>query len=410
MSRDDSPIEVFYEKIPGSKTHSPDGTWWGYNMTKIARLGDTVFMYVIHNDDDTTTPSQFTIYKKKGDGTWERGASLPTSRPGNILVDSKGALHAFVFEAANISVNDSLGRLKHYSFAKAGSGDIKHYKEELVVDQKENIENVNIRIGAAIGKDDTMMVAFGLTDVHLYPGHSQHVYYKRPEERDWKHDVAGINLGHDWYYPFALVELDSTFHLLPIQDDFAGPGEQNIYQKIMYLGKLGRSWKKELIVDHSNKDVAKSRRRLLEQSDLYKDSTGQIHFIYKEFLNRNDEFAASGFYHVLKKDEGWETTKIELDQDNIHWIRFAEANQSLYYVASSYDQFYIGKVGSGKLSLMDIPGDVKGIYPYISQPKTGTRSTEKFIDILLLAGDSTAYPEATNLYVRIPKEELARIE
>ena len=67
------------EKIPGSLNHNPDSTWWGYNQSKIARYGDTVFTYVIHNDNDPTTKSLMTLYKKVGEGPWESGASMPCS-------------------------------------------------------------------------------------------------------------------------------------------------------------------------------------------------------------------------------------------------------------------------------------------------------------------------------------------
>ena len=89
---------LFIEQIPGSLNHSPDGTWWGYKQSKIARIGDTVFMFVIENDNYPSTESQFVLYKKLNDRPWEPGARHPTSRPGNIVVDSKGGLHALVFD------------------------------------------------------------------------------------------------------------------------------------------------------------------------------------------------------------------------------------------------------------------------------------------------------------------------
>ena len=93
---------LFFEKIPGSKFHSPDGTWWGYNQSKIVRFENMVFMYVIENvDNSNKTLSNFVVYKKSDDASWEKGASFPTSRPGNILVDSQGVLHTFVFEPYN---------------------------------------------------------------------------------------------------------------------------------------------------------------------------------------------------------------------------------------------------------------------------------------------------------------------
>src|SRR3989338_6413886 len=165
-------IQLFSEKIPGSKFRNPDSTWWGYNQTKIARFKDLVFTYVIENsDEDTATSSLFTVYKKNGNNPWEKGASFSTSRPGNLLVDSLGTLHAFVFEPTDIKKNDSIGKLKHYYFLDAKDGDIQNFKEELIVDNDGINETVNIRVGAAISKDDMIAVAFGLTKYNpVYKG------------------------------------------------------------------------------------------------------------------------------------------------------------------------------------------------------------------------------------------------
>ena len=70
-------VEAFYEEIPGSKFHSPDGTWWGYNQIKIVRYNNIVFSYFIDNlDEKTETSSQFTILKKQGDGIGKRELRL----------------------------------------------------------------------------------------------------------------------------------------------------------------------------------------------------------------------------------------------------------------------------------------------------------------------------------------------
>lgn len=102
---------IFAEKIPGSRFHSPDGTWWGYNQSKIVRFKDMVFTYYIDNDDDSNkTTSRFVVMMKDGKKSWEEGVKFRTSRPGNLLVDSKGVLHAFVFEPFDVSKNDSMGQ------------------------------------------------------------------------------------------------------------------------------------------------------------------------------------------------------------------------------------------------------------------------------------------------------------
>ncbi|MBI3251511.1 MAG: hypothetical protein HYZ62_01210 [Candidatus Andersenbacteria bacterium] len=58
---------LLVEKLPGSKFHSPDGTWWGYNQSKIVRFKDYVFSYNIDNkDSNSKTVSHLTLLKKSG--------------------------------------------------------------------------------------------------------------------------------------------------------------------------------------------------------------------------------------------------------------------------------------------------------------------------------------------------------
>src|SRR3989344_4991253 len=69
---------IVIEEIPGSKFHSPDGTWWGYNQSKIVRFQDYVFSYYIDNQDsNSSTVSRLTLLKKRSDDAWQKGASFP---------------------------------------------------------------------------------------------------------------------------------------------------------------------------------------------------------------------------------------------------------------------------------------------------------------------------------------------
>lgn len=68
-------IQIFHEAIPGSKYHGPNGTWWGYNQSKIVRKGANVFMYVIENENldinqnpNASNPSKIVLYGKYGEG------------------------------------------------------------------------------------------------------------------------------------------------------------------------------------------------------------------------------------------------------------------------------------------------------------------------------------------------------
>lgn len=405
--------KIFYEKIPGSKFHNPDATWWGYNQNKIARFDNLVFMYIIENTDDSNkTLSNLVVYKKDGDSRWEKGASFPTSRPGNILVDSSGVLHVFVFEPTNVALNDSLGKLVHYFFPNSRSGDITNYQQEIVVEAKENIETVNIRVGSAISQDDTMVVGFGLTTYNpLYKGHSEHVYYKKPENHQWTHLIAGENLGHDFYYPFVIATRNG-FHLLSVQDDFNDDGNpatyDNIYQKIIYFEYQNGTWNKEIIADLTKHSLASSRPRLLEQSDLFVDSIGKVHVFYKEFLDANEQWKTTKIWHLSKESSNWERKELNIERNNIGWVRLFETEGKLYYLGTSWNEVYLSTIASEEWVKLDAPKDVKAIYPYIATNKGGTKDTEKYIDVLLLGADQREYNTTSHYYLRIPKSELLK--
>lgn len=410
-----SEIQVFFEKIPGSRFHGPDATWWGYNQSKIIRFKDLVFMYVIDNfDDSNKTNSNFVVYKKEGDKAWEKGASLSTSRPGNILIDSKGVLHAFVFDPP-IPEKDSWGKLIHYWFSNASKGDITSYQQETVVDNNGTNETVNIRVGAAIGPDDTLAFAFGMGKFNnLYKDFSEHLFIKKPTDKTWTHLIAGEELGHEWYYPFVWMAKDS-YHLLPVQDDWNGQGTSqmpypNLYQKIMYMTYENNVWNKEIIADLSSDPLAKTRPRLLEQEDLYIDSKGVVHILYKEFLDKDTQWKAT-HRHIMKDSSGTLEKQIELKNENINWIRLFEVDKELYYLHVLYDKAYIQKVGVEKLIELPIPKDAKGTYPYVATKRGGTKDSD-YVDIIFLAADQHDFKKGTNVnyYLRIPKAELAKIE
>lgn len=411
-----SSLQVFSERIPGSKFHGPDATWWGYNQSKIVRFKDTVFMYVIENlDDSNKTNSNFVIYKKDGNSNWTKGASLPTSRPGNILIDSKGVLHAFVFEPP-IPEKDSWGKLIHYWFANSAKGDIATYNQETVIDNNGTNETVNIRIGAAIGPDDTLAFAFGMGKFNnLYKDFSEHLYFKSPADAKWTHLIAGENLGHEYYYPFVWVG-ENTFHLLPVQDDWNGQGTPqtpypNIYQKIMYFQYENGGWDKELIADLSKHPLAKDRPRLLEQEELFVDSKNKVHIFYKEFLDKDTPWGTPAHVHITKDTNNSSEERILKEKENLNWIRAFEVNGDLYYLYVFYDSAYIKKEGKENMVKISLPKDAHGMYPYIATRKGGTSDEEKYIDILFLSADQKDFKDGTNTnyYVRISKSDILNL-
>lgn len=418
-STDDNPsidveIEIFYEEIPGSKYYSHNATGWGYNQSKIVRYGNRVFMGVVDNDNvadgdpNVTNPSKFCIYQKEGEDQWVKGAELNTSRPGNILVDSDGVLHAIIFEPICSTDNGSKGKLIHYWFPDSDTGNITDYEHETIIDNDciSDWETVNIRVGAAIGLDDTLAIGFGLFTNDK--GKTEQLYYKRKNDATWTKLIAGQDLGHDFYYPYVLVNNEEGFHILAVQDDYNGPDQDNIYQIIQYFEFKDSSWINEIIVDLTSHELASTRPTLLEHSDLFQDSSGTIHLFYKDNTDPDYEWSWALTYKIEEDDGSWQTYTMSQHSDNINWIRMIEHEGEFYYFYVSWDKLYLKKGIAGQLVELDINGS-SGYRPYISAPRGGTRTTESYIDLLLLNGASDNYPDAKNYYVRISKSELAKL-
>jgi len=405
-----APIDVFYEQIPGSKNHSPNGTWWGYNQSKIVRHGNTVYMYVVENENidinpnpNASNPSKLAIYRKEGEGSWHKGATFNTSRPGNILIDSEGIAHLIVFEPTytQSSENGSFGKLKHYWFPGCTSGDISTFQEEIIVDNDgvSQGETVNIRVGASIGPDDLIAVSCGLNNTHV-------VWYREKNESKWYQEIAGSNLGSNYYYPYVQVT-GSGIIILAVQDDWVGPGQPTVYQKSHYFEKRNGVWSHENIIDLESHALAQSRPELVDNSDLYVDAAGNTNLVYLTRLDPGDKWL-NNFTQSSRSGSGWNNQSITLTNDNTNWIRLLEIDGQMYYFCSSWDEMYIKKGIIGKYKKLDVPR-VNGIYPYLAAPRGGTSSSGNYIDLLLLSGHSDSYPNAQNYYIRIAKSELSKL-
>jgi hypothetical protein len=391
------------EKIPGSLNHSPDSTWWGYNQSKIARYGDTVFTYVVHNDNDPATKSLMTLYKKVGEGPWEQGASMPCSRPGNILMDSIGGLHALVLNPKDVLANDSLGSLEYYYFPMAGDGDIDTFNHTTVIPSPGNNgnETVNIRIGASIGRDDTIALAFGL-------GTTEQFYYKKKSATEWNHFVAGENLGHNFYYPYPLVTNDG-YAILAIQDDYVEIDGQahNPYHIAAYFQGDENGWSHKFLLDNtqSSQALTHSQWQTVDISDLYLDADDGTHLILQDRV-------AEKWLHYRKThaDSDWTITTIDTGSwKGINWVRLIEIEGTLYYFMNSWNQVRLMNSNTKKMVKLDLESlagkrQVEGMYPYVASPRTGTSAASKFVDILLLNGSSDAYPNGSNYYLKIAKD------
>ena len=94
---------------------------------------------------------------------------------------------------------------------------------------------------------------------------------------------------------------------------------------------------------------------------------------------------------------------------NGSWMRLVEAGGDIYYLCSAWDKLYIRKGANGKYIKLDVPS-VNGMYIYTSASRGGTSRNEPYLDIQMLCGNSSSYPNAKNYYVRILKSDLEKLD
>lgn len=408
--KNNSNIHAYVEVIPGSTYHQDNGTWWGYNQQKIVRYQNRVFMAVVDNQNldlgypNASNPSMVYIYSKQSDALWIKGAGFPTSRPVNLLMDSEGCLHVFVFEPTenNPSENGSLGKLQHYWFPESNLGNIQSLQSETVINHiAGQPETVNIRIGASIAENNVMYISFGLNqDVK--------VYHKHIQENSWISEDAGTNLGNSYYYPFITTKYNEPV-ILAVQDDYVGPGLSAVYFKTKLFNKENGIWSNQTLNDLSSHPLAGTRNRLIDNCELFTRENHEVFGIYQTFLD--PEVSWKSKYYQFHRNASNEivTQEIPLEDDAINRIRALEYNGQIFYFCISYDHFYVKKGIDGPLREIDLPNFKSGNYMYLSNPSNGTNRQENFIDILLLNGNAADYPNATNYYVRIAKSELLKL-
>lgn len=389
-------FDALVESMPNS-THHSNATWWGYNMNKIVRHGSRVYTHVIDNDKAAGQPFDFVIYHKDGDGPWAAGASFPTSRPGNLLVDSEGVLHAFVFEAFDMVQNDSVGKLVHYWFPTPG--DLTIYEQETVVENDGSRETVNIRVGSAISAADRLSVGWGIR-LPSPDDDSIQVVHRGADEDDWTVETPFTGLGHDFFYPFMLAT-DTGFVSVHVQDDYVASNESNIYQIVDYYRKDNGNWTSNRLIDLTGHELADEQRIMLEVSELYQTSDGRVHVFIKEFLQ------PERIRHFI--DDGDTVAEVDFEFGRYcSWLRMIEIEEETFYFCGSNEALYM-RAESGEVTLsVPFHGEIGG-YLYLAAPRGGTALTEEYIDALFISGASGQYPDGPSVYIRISKSEILQL-
>jgi hypothetical protein len=394
------------EQLPSSNTHAPNSTWWGYNMSKIVRHGSNVYYGIIQDDSGLrNTNANFNIYKKPDGAEPVLVASLITSRPGNVLVDHLGRLHAIIFEAHSVSVNDSIGSLVHYQYDDVESDDFT-LSSRIVVNEAVNPyqEVVNIRLGATTNNLGHLAVAHGLYSDPISGTRAKYLYTKSPTGAWVTNKLTGLD--HEFYYPFVVYDDYGKASLLPVQDDYvAGNPPFNRYYIVPFMTFEAGTWNSVRLADYSQHPLAISDQRpqLTEQSELFETTTGELVAIYKDKRSNRHTFRVRTI-----STSGAVSSESTLDWAiGMNWLRAFEIEGELYYLALSWESAFIAKASSGVVKKVNLPGLKKGVYPYTSAGRGGaSRNALTTIDFLMISGASSSYPSPGTQLYQMPKESI----
>ncbi len=396
--------------LPSSRTHSPNSTWWGYNMTKISRFGASIYYGIIEGDTGaTTTLADFVIYKKKDGLPPARVASIPVSRPGNVLVDPSGKLHVIAFEPYDVSICGWCGSLVHYEYANVQADDFSQTSRTVIRQAlSPTDEVVNIRVGATSNGQGHLAVSYGLFLDPVSNSKTLFLYTKAPNGAWTEQKIT--QLPTDYWYPYVVYKDSGRAFLLPVQDEFVpGPPAFNRYYKIPFFSFDGASWSESMLFDLSQDPLAITDQypEIAEQSELFERSNGEVIAIYKDRKNpQNFEFKMR-FISALGA-VGPETPLQWTNGRKVIWIRAFEVGTNLYFLAIGYDTAYIVKADTNEIKQVGFPGMRTVSYPYLSSGRGGAfRNHLPTLDLLMFTGDQQNYPSPGSQLYQVPKQSIA---
>jgi len=388
----EKPTELsFVQQFVGQRNNaSQNGTFWGENITKIARRDKKTFTFVIDSDIDPRTTF---LYEKTDGDEWIEGESFVVSRPPNILIDSAGHVQVVGFEPFDPSGPEHEGRLFYVRFQAPGTVSGSYDKAYITEDYRETGLEKNTYstyyCGAAIGSDDTVLVVYNNSIQWDVPGtHSLGARIYNPKVREWTYETVADNMTSRHAYPFGFVS-ESHLHVLAIEDDRdydydeAGPPYSDYpyrYGMVTHLQRprAGGPWEQTVLVDF-NSVISKEElwHMSLKIVDFHVDFDGTVHALIRYNESRT---SPPQCYHYQKKENETEWSYEEIPEAYSHrgmwWARIWErSDNALFYVGYTWDhQVWLTPVGTNNFyTITALEGDyIKGAVPFIASLRSGT--------------------------------------
>jgi len=382
----------FEQYTVGNRDNAQDsGAWWGENITKIAHYGNKTYTFVI---DNSVVPRTAFLYEKTDDQEWIEGKSFVVSRPPNILIDSQGYVQVVGFEPFDSSASMYDGRLFYVKFNTAGAVTGDYTKTYITEDSRSGSPVLStyatIYCGAAIGKDDQILVAYNNSVQWDTPDtHSLGVRIYDPSSQSWSDETVAENMVSRHAYPFAFVS-ESYFHVFAIEDDYdtyyesAGPPYDEYpyrYGMVKHFQRplSGGSWEETTLI---NFNESKTKEEIWDASlrivDFHVDSANTIHALIR--YTETGDYVPKCFHYTKKESESvWASEEIlpEINKTTgLYWSRIWERDDNeLFYICYTWgQQIWLSPIKTNTLYTISNLEDQynQDATPFLSNVRSGT--------------------------------------
>jgi len=370
------------DKRHGSKTQ-PTSAAWGWNRNPMVRMGSDLYFLLYNN---APRKHRIEIYKMTPDLKYIRIGKHDAPRPGNIMAFDRGVMKVVLVQTkpGTTYPNDSTYIKMRLGTITAGDDSINF---RTIVD-----ESPNIRVGVASdGQEGAIMWGEPARENDL--GNTMKAVYISKLGRVSKPDLIAKNLPTPTYYP-RLVKTKSGIVAVG-EEDIHRPNQENLRQKLWWF-KTTDSFKRHgKFHDASINAIADQRPRTVYGCDVY-NFHGTIHRTYAELTDENKNWHR--WFHVSTNDRY--DVLDDIADVNFNFMRIAFLGGRLYYVATSWDTFFVIDADRRRIVFQYKPNGMTGLVPFIASPMAGSQQSNRFIDVLLMATGKDSFPYSPIEYLQ----------
>jgi hypothetical protein len=223
-------------------------------------------------------------------------------------------------------------------------------------------------------------------------------------------DVALLAVDANFQYPYVVSDGERAL-IAAVENEHEDDGLGNRYQQVL-LWQVAVGVPAVLeqvqILDYRGHSLAASRRRLVEVSDLYLDDGGAAHLLLKTYFDAADPNRAA-LVHWVKPDaaSAWgAATQLTFA---CHWARFVPlpAADDPVVACSEFAGLRFVTLDGTRSVQVRLPPRLVGAYAFVAAPRGGSAADEPRIDLLLIAGTASSYPEGPAVLATVERAAVA---